>query len=301
MQAEAAPREDRIALGIGCMCTAVLFFTAIDTSAKWLITGGMPALAVVFVRYLGHFLISALIFVPREGLGAFRSRRPLLQFLRSTALLTSTIFNFLALGYLPLSITTSIFFASPIVVTLLSIPMLGERVGIRRILAVIVGFGGVLIVIQPWGAQWQPAMLLSLAALCGASCYFVLTRMLAGVEGGSTSQLWASGLASIVLLPVALPLLELPARPSDWIAFLGIGVWGATGHILLTTAHRFAAASVLAPMVYVQLIFANIASAVFFAQWPTIWTLAGALVIFVTGLYIWQREHYDRPPHSTGE
>lgn len=288
--AEPRPREDLPARGVLMMSLAVLLFTCIDTSAKWLILSGLPTFQVIFARYAGHFLTAMVVFVPSEGPAVFRTRRPALQLLRSAALLASTAFNFLALKYLPLTLTTAILFAGPIVVSLLSIPILGEKIGIRRFAAIIVGFAGVLIVIQPWSADFEPAMLLSLGGLLCASLYFVLTRMIAGVESNSTSQLWASGVATLAILPFALGVWAWPATTSGWIVLGLIGVFGATSHILATAAHRYADASLLAPVVYAQVLYATLASWVVFATAPGFWTVVGAPVIVASGLYIGQRE-----------
>lgn len=272
------------------MFAAVALLTCVDTSAKWLTLAGLPVIQVVFVRYFGHLIYALAIYSRREGLEMFVSRAPGKQFLRSCFLFGATICNFYALRSLPITVTTTIFFAGPIVVTLLAIPLLGEKVGIRRFLAVCTGFIGVLIVMQPWGAAFHPAMMFSLAALVIASLYFVMTRMLAGVETNATQQVWAAGIPSIVLAPFALAVWTLPTRAVDWVVMFLIGGFGVTGHILATTAHRWAPASTLAPVVYAQLFAATFAGIVIFGVWPTIWTLAGGAVIIASGLYIWQRE-----------
>ncbi|MGC9371251.1 MAG: DMT family transporter [Paracoccaceae bacterium] len=286
----AKAREDRPLAGLLIMCGAVLCFTGIDSSAKWLILSGLPPLQVVFARYAGHFLASLAVFLPGEGVQAFRSRNARLQFLRSSLLLGSTALNFTALSYLPITVTTTIFFAGPIFVSLLSIPILGERVGIRRLAAVVVGFFGVLVVIQPWGAEFHPAMFLSLGAMSCASLYFVLTRLLAGTESNATSQLWSSGLATAAFLPFALTNWVWPETVTGYVVLTVIGGFGALGHSLVTVAHRLADASVLAPVVYLQMLFATVAGIVIFATLPTIWTLVGALIIVGAGVYIWARE-----------
>lgn len=272
------------------MVLAVGLFTCIDTSAKWLLIAGLPALQVVFARYAGHLIVALAFYLPQEGRSALRSQSPRLQFLRSVCLLGSTILNFLALSYLPITVTTTIQFTIPIVVTLLAIPMLGERVGIRRIIAVCVGFSGVLVVTQPWGADWHPAMLYSIAAVCAASLYFVLTRMLAGVESNATQQVWSSGVATLILLPFVIKGWTWPSDLNAWLVFTAIGIFGATGHIAATTAHRWADASLLSPMFYTQIVFAALAGIFVFNTWPTIYTLGGGAIIIASGLYIWARE-----------
>lgn len=290
MAGQPAPREDRILAGAGMMALAVACFIGIDSSAKWLSLGGIPVLQVVFTRYFGHFLVALAVFLPRKGGGVFRSRRPGLQFLRSSALLGSTALNFAALKFLPITVTTSIMFAQPVVITLLSVPILGERVGIKRFLAVLTGFLGVLIVTRPWGAAWAPAMFFSLGALVCASTYFVLTRMLAGQESNATSQIWSAGFASLVLFPLVVAGWTWPQDTGGWLAFGLIGCFGAMGHILAVQAHRFADASMIAPLIYLQIVLAPISGVLLFDTWSTIWTLAGGAVIAASGIYIAARE-----------
>ena len=285
-----APREDRTAHGVLMMALAVFLFTLIDTSAKWMILGGIGALQVVFVRYAAHFLVALVVYLPAQGTAALRSNSPGKQLLRAVFLFGSTILNFTSLKYLPITVTTTIMFAGPIVVTLLSIPILGEKVGIRRIVAVCVGFIGVLVVMQPWGAEFHPAMLLNLAAMCFSSMYFIMTRLLAGIESNATSQIWAAGVATACLAPFALGGWVWPETPSVWLAFCMIGVFGATGHMAATYAHRLADASILAPVVYIQIGLAAGVGVLVFGTWPTVWTLVGGTIIIASGLYIWQRE-----------
>jgi drug/metabolite transporter (DMT)-like permease len=272
------------------MALAVVFFTAIDTCAKWLLIAGIAPIQVVFLRYAGHFVTALAFYVPREGLSAFRSAAPWRQALRSLLLMGSTLFNFTALKYLPLTLTTTIAFAAPIVVTLLAIPVLGEKVGRHRIIAVCTGFVGVLVTVQPWDASFHPAVFLSLGALSCASGYFILTRMLAGTEANATSQLWSSGLATMCLAPFGLSVWIGPAGPWPLLVMMAIGVIAALGHIAATHAHRLADASILAPVIYIQLLLAAVASIIAFGAWPTVWTLGGGLIIIASGLYIWHRE-----------
>ena len=277
-------------MGLLAMAGAVTFFTLIDTSAKWLVLAGLPALQVVFTRYFMHLVMSLVVFLPQTGLDGLRSNAPGKQAVRSMFLMLSTVLNFISLKYLPITVTTTIMFAGPIAVTLLAIPILGEKVGIHRIAAVCVGFLGVLVVMQPWGAEFHPAMLLNVAALCMASMYFVMTRLLAGIESNATSQIWSAGIASICLAPFALANWVWPTAPADWAFFLLIGIFGGSGHILATAAHRMADASILAPVIYIQILLATASGVIFFATWPTVWTLAGGAIIIAAGIYIWHRE-----------
>jgi len=275
---------------IGLMLLAFLVFAGIDTSAKWLVQSGLPPTEVVFVRFATHLAIAAALILPREGLGLFRSNAPWQQLLRGLFLAGSTFFNFFALKYLALTVTVAIYFASPLVVCALSIPLLGERVGLRRWLAIGVGFLGVLIVTRPWGAAFHWAMGLSLCSLVCASMYFVMTRKLAGVDRAGTLQVYGSAVAVAIALPVVLSDWRWPAAPADWMFFALIGAFGWGGHQLAIVAHRFAPASALAPFVYIQIIYMTASSWFIFHNAPDIWVLAGAAVVMAAGLYVWLRE-----------
>ncbi|MDU8927059.1 DMT family transporter [Alisedimentitalea sp. MJ-SS2] len=286
----ASPREDRPGAAVLIMASAVFLFTLIDTSAKWLIMAGVPALQVVFSRYAGALLTALVFFLPRGGMGEFRSNRPWIQLTRAMALLGSTVFNFLALSYLPITLTIAMFFAIPIVTTLLSIPVLGEKVGLRRFLAVVSGFVGVLVIVQPWGAEFHWAIFFSIGALLSASIYFVLTRLLAGTDNNSTSQLWTNGVATLALVPFTFGDFVWPEAGVAMFLFLFIGFLGGVSHILATLAYRFAPASTVAPVVYVQVIYATAVGYLVFNNLPTIWTALGTAIIIVSGVYIWLRE-----------
>ena len=271
------------------MLLAVMLFTGIDTSAKWLSIAGLPVIEIVFLRYFGHFILATGYYLPTSGPAIFVSNAPRIQLLRSTFLCLSTVSNFWALKYLPITVTTTIAFAGPIATTLLAIPILGERVGIHRIVAVCCGFFGVLLVIQPWNAAFHPAMILSLFNLVIVSGYFITTRMIAGVERNATQQVWSSGFASLVLAPFALAHWVWPDSTTQWMVIVAMGAFGATGHISATAAHRRADASILAPVFYTQVFSATLVGIFIFDTWPTWWTLAGGAVIIGSGAYIWQR------------
>ncbi len=288
------PLEDRASAGVMMMILAVILFTGIDSSAKWLSMAGLPVIQIVFFRYFVHFIVANCFYMPQHGLVIYRSNVPTKQFLRSTFLFMSTVLNFWALKYLPITVTTSIAFAGPIVTTLIAIPILGEKVGIHRIIAICVGFFGVLLVIQPWSAAFHPAMVLSIGNLLTVSGYFIMTRMIAGLESNSTQPVWSSGIASLVLAPFAFYVWSWPENLQQWLVVLAIGCFGAFGHISATIAHRWADASVLAPMIYTQVFWAAVVGVLIFNTWPTVWTLSGGMVIISSGIYIWHRERNKR-------
>lgn len=295
MASAVAAREDRTTYGVVIMALSILFMTMIDTSAKWLVIAGIPVIQVVFMRYAIHFFLSLFVTIPKDGLEVLRSNAIPKQILRALFLLASTVFLVLALRTLPITLNTAIVFTMPILVTLLAIPILGEKVGMHRICAVLIGFCGVLVVLQPWGAKIDPAMLYSFGVVVTGALYMIMTRMLAGIDKNATSQIWSSGLATVCLLPFALLQWVWPETTVDYAFLLLIGVFGATAHTLLTAAHRFADTSILAPVLYIQMVFATLAGIIFFNTFPTIWTLVGAVIIICSGLYIWHRERGNTP------
>ncbi len=278
------------------MLGAFLCFSAMDTSAKWLVSVALiPSLQVAFVRYLVHFSWTLVLYVPGEGAAVFKSAVPWQQTFRGLLLLCSTALNFTALKYLPLTVTISIFFAAPMVVCLLSIPVLGEKVGLKRFFAVLVGFVGVLIIVQPWGEAFDYHVLYALGALCTASGYFVMTRKLAGIDRNSVSQFYCSGVASLLLAPFAVSVWHWPQSMTEAIVLFVLGSLGMLGHTLLTKAHGLAEASVLAPTVYSQIIYITIFSWAIFGATPDSSTIIGAVIIVGSGVFIWWREKTLQP------
>jgi drug/metabolite transporter (DMT)-like permease len=272
------------------MLTAFLCFAVMDTSAKWLVTAAIPAMQVVWLRYLGHFLCTLIFYLPSEGRKIVHSRKLNFQLLRALLLLCSTSLNFSALQYLPLTTTIAIFFVAPLVVCLLSIPILGEKVGIKRLLAVLVGFGGVLVIVEPWSQSFDPHIFLSIMAMLCASGYFLMSRIIVGADSNATTQFYVSGLATVILAPFAITYWVWPASIQAWGVIALLGSLGMIGHSFLTNAHKYAEASVLAPTVYSQVIYIAILSWVIFAQPPNQQTLLGTLIIVGSGLFIWFRE-----------
>lgn len=284
------PVEDHIVKGMALMMLAFLIFTALDTSAKWLILAGVAPLQVVFIRYAGHAALTLLLAFPKEGRALFHTENLRLELLRAAFLLGSTVCNFNAIKYLPLTLTTAIFFTGPLIICALSIPLLGEKVGPRRWAAIIVGFLGVLVATRPWSADAHWAIGFSLAAVTMASMYFVLTRRLAGVDSAATQQVYAAGLATILIAPFALINWTWPPDLVSWVAFCLIGFFGWAGHQSIVIAHRCAPASTLAPFIYVQIIYMTASSWIIFNEPPEGWHILGAGIILCSGLYIWMRE-----------
>ncbi len=247
-------------------------------------------MVVVFVRYAVHMALVAALFLPTQRAGLFVTGKPWLEAARGAALLLSTVLNFLAVLYLPLTLTAAIFFTVPLWICVLSIPFLGEHVGVRRWAAIVVGLCGALIATRPWSADFHPAVFLSIGTALCAAFYSILTRKLAGIDSTATQQFYAAALATIGIAPFALMNWDWPTVQIDWIVFGLIGLFGWAGHQCLTIAHRFAPASVLAPFINAQMIYMTASSWIIFDNPPNLWVLTGAAIVLGSGLYVWLRE-----------
>ena len=279
-----------LALATGIMLVTYLLFTGMDTTAKFLALAGIAPMQVVFMRYFWHFAGAMVLGVPSEGRAIFRSNAPWLQAARGLAVLTSSILNFTAVFYLPLPVTISMFMATPLLVCLFSVPMLGERLGPRRLTAILIGFVGVLVITEPWKADLHWAIFLSFGALVASALYSVLTRRVAHLDSNATSQVFISGIPALVIAPLGLWLWVWPTSGLQWGLLFGMGLFGVIGHSLMNHAHRLAQVSSLAPLVYVQMIYATVLSWAVFSQMPGRNTLIGTAIIVASGIYIWWRE-----------
>ena len=290
MTSTVAPVEDRRSLGIGLLIFAQLFFAGLDTSAKWLAEAGIPTGEIVFMRYAVHVGLIIALIMPVRGLALFRTGNWKLELLRGLCLLGVTVTNFLAMQFLPLTVTGALLFTMPLMVTALSVPMLGERVGWRRWLAIAAGFVGVLIIVRPGSEAFHPAALLCLAGALCAAVYAIFTRKLAGVDAAATQQVYAGLVALVCVTPFAFSGWVWPDNPATWFALLAVGVFGVLAHSINTVALRFAPPSVLAPFSYLELVYLAFASWIIFTEPPDIWFYVGAPIIILSGLYIWLRE-----------
>jgi drug/metabolite transporter (DMT)-like permease len=275
---------------IAFMLVASLMFTGIDTCAKWLVLTGVPAFTVVFVRYFTHLSLVTSLSLPSQRRRLFSTGKPWLEAARGASLLGATICNFEAVRFLPLTLTAAILFTVPLWICALSIPILGERVGIRRWMAILVGLCGAIIASRPWSAEFHWAVLFSFGAALCTAFYSILTRLLAGVDATSTQQFYAAMFATLGIAPIALLNWGWPAAAVDWLAFALIGLFGWTGHQFLTIAHRYAPASALAPFMYAQMIYMTASSWIVFHTPPNSWVLTGAALVLGAGFYVWLRE-----------
>ena len=270
--------------------TAVLF-TCLDSSAKYLVTHGMAAPFVAWVRFVTHTLLAFFILQGWRNTSIYRAKNIPMQFVRGACLFGSTYFNFLALKHMQLAETISIFFAGPMLITALAGPMLGEWAGWRRWLAILGGFAGVLVVTRPGSAAFQPEVLLMICAMLSYSFYTLLTRKMGQTETAESLIFYSALAPALLITPVALPLASMPPTNLAMFLLLMLGVFGALGHWFVIKAYQQASTAALAPYPYSQMLWMVLFGWLFFDQFPDMQTLIGAAIIIASGLYIAFREH----------
>jgi drug/metabolite transporter (DMT)-like permease len=276
---------------IGLMALATLCFAALDSTGKYLIVKeAVPVAQVTWLRFLGHVVFSAVALWPFAVKPSLRSAKPVLQILRSALMVVTTAFNFLALRYLQLDQTITIFFLTPLLVAALAGPLLHEWVGWHRVVAIAAGFIGVLLVVHPGIGTVHWAMLLALVATFGYALYNLATRYLAGFDPAEVTQTYTPLAGVLIVAPFALAAWHWPTSALQYALLASLGFWGGLGHWLLILAHRSAPAPVLAPFIYLGLIWMSVAGYLIFGNVPTLWTLSGAAVVIVSGLYLFARE-----------
>ena len=282
-----APRRENSLRGIGLVLLGGAFLSSADAVSK-LMAETVPALQITWLRYAAFALIMLAITLP-GGLAVLKPRRPKLQLARGIAVTVSSVLFVSSLRYLPIADATATSVISPLFVTALSIPLLGERIGWRRWTATIVGLIGVLIVVRPGGAGFQLAALLPMLSASSWAFALIFTRMMSATENPVTTLTW-SAIIGFVLLSLLQPFGWQPlTAQAIWLGVF-VGVASTIGHWFVILAFRHADASLLAPFAYLQLLWASIFGYFMFAALPDRFTWLGAVIISASGLYIAHRE-----------
>jgi len=273
---------------IAIMCVGALCLVCNDAFAKWLTVHYAP-LQIVFLRNLFAAPMIVAIVLSVGGWGALRTRHLRVYALRGLLLVGAAVTFFLGLRSLPLAEATFLFFAAPIFITALSVPLLGEHVGWRRWTAVMVGFVGVLIIVRPGAAAFQPASMLALATALLYALAMISTRWIGRGDSVWTMMLYVL-LFPLLFSGLAVPLQWQTPVPSHLPIFAAQAVVGTLGMTLISQAFRLAPAAIVAPFDYTALIWASLLGWLFWSEIPGVWTYAGAAVIIASGIYIVIRE-----------
>lgn len=244
---------------------------------------------IVFFNVLLAFPLLSVMLIGKSTPGTLRPRHLYWGILRTLCVVITGASAFYAFSVLPLAETYAILFSSPLLITLLAIPVLGEKVGLRRGLAVLVGLAGVAIVLRPGTTVLTVGHFAALTAAFGGAFASVIVRRI-GREERSAVLILFPMLANFAVMGAFLPTSYEP-MPVEHLGMLGLtAVLGFLANILLIAAYRSGEAAIVAPMQYSQLIWAVVYGALFFSEKPDLWTLVGASVIIGSGLYIVLRE-----------
>jgi drug/metabolite transporter (DMT)-like permease len=284
-------QRDDTMKGIGLAVFATMLFASSDNISKYL-SGSLPIIEFIWIRYALFFGMGVFL-TGRRLPAALKPNNPGLQIIRGLCVVGSSILFVYGTRSLSIAQATTISFLSPMLVTILSIPLLGEIVGFRRWAAVGAGLIGMLVVVRPGLGSFQPAALFCVASSTCWALALIITRKISNSDAAQTTVLWSAGIGA-GLLTFALPFEAV--WPNAWQLGLSLvmGVVASGGQWLVILAHRQAQASVLAPFFYAQLLWATALGYFIFNNLPDQWGMLGAGIIIASGLYTAHRERVRR-------
>mgnify|MGYP000857257709 FL=1 len=273
------------------MLGAVFLFTVMDAIAKQL-TQEVGLIQTIWVRYTGQALLVFLIVLPRLQEVA-KSQYPKLQLLRSVVLMAATCLFFLSISKIGLAEATAIMDINPVLITLGAFLFLGEKIGPRRILGIIASMIGALIIIRPGTDVFTVYAVLPLVAAVCYTTYNLTTRFVGNRESPWTSLLY-SALFGAVVFSCMVPFFWQPVSLFSAGLMVLLSLCGTFSQLFLIRALAIGEASLLAPFAYVGLIYATIWGLVFFGEFPDEWSIIGAIIIAISGFYVWYRDTFGR-------
>lgn len=311
-------RLSRNTQGILCLLGAMAFLTVSDSIVKWL-SPELPLHEITLLRALVALVVVFAIVQFEGGFSTLKTRRPWLHFIRGSMLVLANIFFFLGLSAMPFAETIALFFSAPLFICILSQPVLGERVGIRRWLAILIGLMGVLIMLRPGTDLFRPISLLPILAALSYAAMTMMTRKLGMQEKAGTMTFYIqlafiffSPLIGLVIGDGAFDRFDNPAlgfllRAWTWPTsdqlqlILLCGVMVCFGGYLISQAYRIGEASVVAPFEYTSMPYALLVGYLLWGDWPDWISLLGSSLIIGGGLlvlYLENRVSERAPRHA---
>ena len=269
------------------LCIAALaLFACMDTTTKFLAQSHAVPL-IVGVRYLGNLALMAAFLGPTHGRQMIRTQRTGLVWVRAFCLAVASLLIGLALARMPVAEVTAITFLSPILLVGLAGRLLGERVGPVGWAATVGGFVGVMLIVRPGSDVVSSGAIFVLAAVVLNLGYQLLSRVLAASEN-TFALLFYTALAGSIIYGLALPWYLENRAPSllETVLFASLGLFGGVGHFLFTAAFRHAPASLIAPLNYIQLLWAGLLGWLVFGHVPDGQSLAGMAVVAGSGVLV---------------
>jgi LPXTG-motif cell wall-anchored protein len=294
----AGGHRDHPALGIVTFVGNLLLMALLSAAVRELVNREYPLSEVLLFRYLFASLFFWIILFSASGLPALATRRPLDHAIRSVSGVVSLGLLYFAITRIPIADATALAYAAPIFITLLSIFLLGEVIGLRRWLAVFTGFVGVLLIARPEAGSWDIGVIAAAASALTGALVAIWLRKLSSSENPVSIGIYYNNLGSLVCLGWVLMSGWLTPRGDDLLLFLGFGLGCGMQQWLLTVSFRYAEASLLAPFEYLAMVFAAIVGFIFWGEIPVLTTWIGAAVIAGSGLFIFKRRqkvlHHDK-------
>jgi drug/metabolite transporter (DMT)-like permease len=286
--------------GLGLGALAFGLFSLMDATVKWL-SASYPVTQILACNALFALLPVGLLAVRRGGRSQLRTRRLGLHLLRGLLGTTAGILAFYAFSRLPLADAYAIIFATPLLITALSVPFLGEAVGWRRWSAVLVGFIGVVVMLRPGLAPVGAGNLAALGAACASACAVLLVRKLSVTETTASIAFYSNATAAVLTGVLFGPTFVLPS-PGDLALMAASGLIGGTALLVLIAAYRRSPAALVAPFQYSQMLWAIVLGALVWGDLPEPLTLLGASIVAASGLFILYRERVlgRRTAHRLG-
>jgi drug/metabolite transporter (DMT)-like permease len=284
------PAEQNVLLGMVLRICAGLALAIMFAGVKWAAQHGVSVVESLFYRQLGT-TVAALAFVAiGPGLSSLRTKRVGGHVVRMGIGLLAMGLNFLAFAMLPMAEATAIGFSVPIFSTLLAAIVLGERTGIWRWGAVLAGFAGVMVIVQPGSGHIALAGgIVAIAAALTTALATIAIRHLGATEAAATTVFWF-GASSLVPLSLAMLFAGRAHSAEIFLVLAIMAIAGGAAQLFLTGALRFAPVALVMPMDYLSLIWSSLLGFLIFSQLPTEWTLIGAPVVIAAGLVILWRE-----------
>lgn len=286
--------------GMIVMASAMMFLPLLDAIGKWLATvDSVPPATISFSRFLVQALLTAAILLGLGGWRGLKTHNLKGHLIRGALMGLGSLCFFAAVKYMPLADATAVFFVEPLLLTLLSAVFLKEQVGWRRLTAVVVGFIGTLIVIQPSFELFGWVSLLPLGTAACLAIYLAMNRKY-GINDSPLVMQFYAGLGGAAFTGPVIIIGEiighadlgfgLATLPFSWALLAAMGLVGTTGHLLMVQAFRLAPASMLAPFQYLEIVMAVLLGLFVFGEFPTPSKWLGILIIAGSGIYVFMRE-----------
>ncbi|MFT5176653.1 MAG: drug/metabolite transporter (DMT)-like permease [Gammaproteobacteria bacterium] len=288
--------RNRLGVALGFIVLSTVFFGPLVQACTKLVSGEFPLVQIIWLRAAGYMIWMLIFFWRGHGLRMFSTQHLGIQLARSSLLFLSSILWILAIPSVSLATAGIIGFTAPIMVVMLSVPLLGERVGIHRWAAVLTGFAGALLVLRPGSTGLGIETLLLFGTAASFALYQILTRRISHTDSAAANATYTI-IVQLLVTSVLLPFdFRLPSadETSAWLAFSGLFFLGGFRHFFIVKAYEYAPASFISPFFYMELVGVTAMGLLIFGEFPDAWTWTGGGIIMLSGLYIAHREALNR-------